>query len=103
MLLAALRAIDPLVLIKTLPAEPVPVFALEMALLESMLNIPRLKLTEPAAADVNDALETVPSFCSTKELALTVTSPPMPLLPAAAMAKMPVEKKSKQPPSMRSE
>src|SRR5437588_13015616 len=83
-------------MMSALPAEPTPVFALEIELSDVMLSVPRLNCTEPAAADVKDAAEAAPPFCSDKELALTTTSPPTPLLPTPATAKIPVENRSEE-------
>ena len=60
MLLPCLSFKGPVAPMITLPASPLPVFALEMELPESMLRVPKVKLTEPAAPDVEDAAEIAP-------------------------------------------
>src|SRR5437868_13143160 len=92
---------EPAVLMRTLPADPLPVFALETELSESILKVPRVKLTEPAPAEVKEMAEMLPPFCMRRLLALTPTSPPFPVPPAAS-AEMPV-KQFEPAPSIKSE
>src|ERR1043166_4004458 len=94
--------IELLVSIITLPAEPFPKLALDIKLPEFIPNVPRLNWTEPAVANVKDAAEMTPLFCSDKELAKTTTSPLLPLLLCSAAAQTP-ENKSGPAPLIKSE
>src|SRR5438874_10789512 len=65
--LPCLSLTEPVASIDTPPAAPLPVLALEMELPESILSVPRLNCTKPAAADVKDAAETAPPFWRSEE------------------------------------